>query len=61
MASCHCGWIFRGLHTTFSSFGWEAAKMLQAGEWLRSMTYVAASVVLGLLFSVAGIRLGNRF
>jgi fluoride ion exporter CrcB/FEX len=35
--------------------------MLEAGEWLRSMTYVAASVVLGLLFSVAGIRLGNRF
>jgi fluoride ion exporter CrcB/FEX len=57
MASCHCGWIFRGLHTTFSSFGWEAAKMLQAGEWLRSMTYE----VLGLLFAVAGIRLGNRF
>ena len=35
--------------------------MLESGEWLRSMTYVAASVVLGLLLSVAGIRLGNRF
>lgn len=52
---------FFGGYTTFSSFGWEAAKMLEAGEWLRSMTYVAASLVLGLLFSVAGIRLGNRF
>lgn len=52
---------FFGGYTTFSSFGWEAAKMLEAGEWLRSMTYVAASVVLGLLLSVAGIRLGNRF
>jgi CrcB protein len=52
---------FFGGYTTFSSFGWEAAKMLESGEWLRSMTYVAASVVLGLLLSVAGIRLGNRF
>lgn len=52
---------FFGGYTTFSSFGWEAAKMFEAGEWLRSMTYVAASVVLGLLLSAAGIRLGNRF
>ena len=52
---------FFGGYTTFSSFGWEAAKMLEAGEWLRSMSYVAASVVLGLLLSFAGIRLGNRF
>ena len=52
---------FFGGYTTFSSFGWEAAKMLESGEWLRSMTYVAASMVLGLLLSVAGIRLGNRF
>ena len=52
---------FFGGYTTFSSFGWEAAKMLEAGEWLRSLTYVAASMVLGLLLSVAGIRLGNRF
>jgi len=52
---------FFGGYTTFSSFGWEAAKMLEAGEWLRSLAYVAASVGLGLLLSVAGIRLGNRF
>jgi CrcB protein len=52
---------FFGGYTTFSSFGWEAAKMLEAGEWLRSLTYVASSLVLGLLLSVAGIRLGNRF
>jgi fluoride exporter len=52
---------FFGGYTTFSSFGWETAKMLEAGEWLRGSTYVAASVVFGLLFSVAGIRLANRF
>lgn len=52
---------FFGGYTTFSSFGWETAKMLEAGEWLRASTYVAASVVLGLLLSAAGIRLANRF
>jgi fluoride exporter len=52
---------FFGGYTTFSSFGWETAKMLEAGEWLRASAYVAASVVLGLFLSVAGIRLANRF
>ena len=52
---------FFGGYTTFSSFGWETAKMLEAGEWLRASTYVAASIVAGLLLSVAGIRLANRF
>jgi CrcB protein len=51
---------FFGGYTTFSSFGWETAKMLEAGEWLRASTYVVASVLLGLLLSVAGIRLANR-
>ena len=52
---------FFGGFTTFSSFGWETAKMLEDGEWLRATTYVAASVVASLLLSVAGIRLANRF
>jgi CrcB protein len=52
---------FFGGFTTFSSFGWETAKMLEDGEWLRASTYVGASVVAGLLLSVAGIRLANRF
>jgi CrcB protein len=52
---------FFGGYTTFSSFGWETAKMLEGGEWLWATTYVAASVVFGLFLSVAGIRLANRF
>jgi CrcB protein len=51
---------FFGGYTTFSSFGWETAKMLEAGEWLWATTYVAASVVFGLLLTVAGIRLASR-
>ncbi len=52
---------FFGGYTTFSSFGWETAKMLEDGEWLRATAYVSASVVVGLLLSVAGIRLANKF
>jgi len=52
---------FFGGYTTFSSFGWETAKMLEDGEWLPATTYVAASVVAGLFLSVAGIRLANKF
>ncbi len=52
---------FFGGYTTFSSFGWETAKMLEDGEWLRATTYVTASVVAGLFLSIAGIRLANRF
>ncbi len=51
---------FFGGYTTFSSFGWETAKMLEDGEWLRAVTYVGASVVAGLLLSVAGIHLANK-
>jgi fluoride exporter len=51
---------FFGGYTTFSSFGWETAKMLESGEWLWASSYVGASVMLGLLLSVAGIHLANR-
>ena len=52
---------FFGGYTTFSSFGWETAKMFEAGEWLHATTYVLSSVILGLLLSAAGIRLAHRF
>src|SRR6266404_1956031 len=52
---------FFGGYTTFSSFGWETAKLLEEGAWLRASAYVGASVVAGLLLSVAGIRLANKF
>ena len=51
---------FFGGYTTFSSFGWETAKMLEDGEWLRAGVYVGASVVAGLFLSVAGIHLANK-
>lgn len=51
---------FFGGFTTFSSFGWETAKMLEEGAWTRATLYVSASVIIGLLLSVAGIRLANK-
>lgn len=51
---------FFGGYTTFSSFGWETAKMLEDGEWLRATLYVGASVIAGLFLSVAGIRIASR-
>jgi fluoride exporter len=51
---------FFGGYTTFSSFGWETAKMLEDGEWLRAATYVAASVFAGLVLSITGIHLANK-
>lgn len=51
---------FFGSYTTFSSFGWETAKMMEDGEWLRASAYVTASVVAGLFLSLAGIRLANK-
>ncbi len=51
---------FFGGYTTFSSFGWETAKMLEEGAWVRATAYIGASVVIGVLLSVAGIRLANK-
>ena len=51
---------FFGGYTTFSSFGWETAKMLEDGEWLRAGTYVGSSVFAGVALTLAGIRLANR-
>jgi len=34
--------------------------LLEEGAWLRASAYVGASVVAGLLLSVAGIRLANK-
>lgn len=52
---------FFGGYTTFSSFGWETAKMMEMGEWIRASAYVSASVIVGVLLTAAGIRLANRF
>lgn len=51
---------FFGAFTTFSSFSWEAVKMLEDGDWVRAVAYVAVSVVGGLVAVLAGIRVAER-
>jgi CrcB protein len=48
-----------GGFTTFSTFGWETAHLLESGEWTRASLYIGASVVGGILAMMIGMRLGN--
>jgi CrcB protein len=51
---------FFGAFTTFSTFSWETARLLEDGEWMRAGVYVIASVVGGLVAVVAGMRIADR-
>ncbi|HEX7938715.1 MAG TPA: CrcB family protein [Gemmatimonadaceae bacterium] len=48
-----------GGYTTFSAFSAETLNLAQGGQWGRAATYAAASVVLCVLASFAGLRLGS--
>jgi fluoride exporter len=48
-----------GGFTTFSTFSWETAHLLEGGEWAKGSLYVAASLLGGILAMMAGMRLGN--
>lgn len=51
---------FFGAFTTFSTFSWETAKMLEDGEWGRASAYVLASVIGGLVAVFFGMRIADR-
>jgi len=50
---------FLGGFTTFSTFAVQAFLDVEAGEPLRAVTYVLASVVLGFAAAAAGYYLGR--
>ncbi len=50
---------FCGGFTTFSAFSYETLTLLQNGHYLLVVLYVAGSVLLGLLATVAGGALGR--
>lgn len=50
---------FFGAFTTFSTFGWETAHMLEDAEWMKAALYVGASVLGGLLAVIAGLRIAE--
>ncbi|HEY1629420.1 MAG TPA: fluoride efflux transporter CrcB [Tepidisphaeraceae bacterium] len=51
---------FVGAYTTFSTYMYESAKLLETGAILMAMANVIGSVVLGLVAVFAGIWLGSR-
>ena len=48
-----------GAYTTFSTFAYETVRLVQRGDDLVAVTYVVASLVLGLGAAALGIRLGK--
>ena len=50
---------FLGAFTTFSTFGHETFRYLQAGDVKLALTYVGAQLVLGLALVAAGVALGR--
>jgi CrcB protein len=49
-----------GGYTTFSTFSAETVTLLHQGEWRKATGYVLASVLVSLLATVAGFRVGER-
>jgi fluoride exporter len=50
---------FCGGYTTFSTFSYETARLLEDGEWRRGATYVLASVLLSLGGMLVGFALAR--
>jgi CrcB protein len=52
---------FLGGYTTFSTFSYEAVRLVQDGQWERALLYVGATVFLSLVAAVLGFRLASAF
>jgi CrcB protein len=48
-----------GGYTTFSSFGLETWRLVEAGDWLRAAANAAGSVVVGLAAVAGGVVLAR--
>ena len=51
---------FFGAFTTFSTFSYETARMLEDGGWMRAGIYLVASVIGGVLAVFGGMRIADR-
>lgn len=49
-----------GGYTTFSTFSYETARLIESGSWARASVYVAASVVVSLVATFAGFAMAVR-
>lgn len=50
---------FLGSYTTFSSYTFDALTLMQNGEWLKSLTYLLGTMVLGMIAVTIGMLLGR--
>ena len=50
---------FTGAYTTFSTFEYESNQLVQDGDGLKGMTYIFASLFLGLVAVRLGIMLAR--
>jgi CrcB protein len=50
---------FCGGYTTFSAFSTESFAMMQRGEWLVAVLYIAASILIGLAVVGLGVLAGK--
>ena len=52
---------FLGAYTTFSTFAYEAIRLIEDGRFMLATGYVLASLVLCLGGGAGGIEIGRRF
>jgi len=50
---------FCGGYTTFSTFSYEAFRLLEDGQWNRALVYMIGSLLLALVATFAGFYLGE--
>ncbi|TVP43853.1 MAG: CrcB family protein [Gemmatimonadales bacterium] len=50
---------FLAAYTTFSTWMFEAARLVQRGAWSAALVHLSATVVLGVAFAGAGLWLGS--
>ena len=50
---------FCGGYTTFSTFSYETARLMEEGDWTRAASYILLSVAVSLLGTFAGFRLAQ--
>ncbi len=52
---------FCGGYTTYSAFAYENTSLMSSGQTLIAFAYIAASVLVGMLFVWVGMYLGRSF
>lgn len=50
-----------GGFTTFSSFSLEIVNLVQSGNYLSAIIYILSSIVIAIIFTLLGMKLGQSF